>query len=201
MESDTQVKQRFQRIKVYWFGKLLNQADEWRSRFQPQSFLTKTMVFSALMSVCAALLQSAGGFLPGPGFLISPWASLPVALSAILSIRYGILTYFTTMMLLIFIQPSEIIIFPFTTGLLGLCLGICIQFIKNRIKIIISCTTLLLLGILMLLYLFKFPVLGPMGLTNSYIIVGFIVFCFCYCWLWLEILLIALKQVLKLYNS
>lgn len=189
--------QQLQRIKAYWFGKLPNHASEWRSRFHPQSLQTKTMAFSALMSVCAALLQSAGGFFPGPGFLISPWASLPVILSTILSIRYGILTYFTTSVMLMFIQPSEIIIFPFTTGLLGLCLGITIHFFNTRITIITSGMAALLLGVLMLLYLFKFPVLGPMGLNNSYIVIGFILFCFCYCWLWLEILLAAMKQILK----
>jgi hypothetical protein len=197
VESDTQVIQMLIRLRTYWFGKLPNYTAEWRCRFQPQVFLTKTMVFSALMSVCAALLQSAGGLIPGLGFLISPWASLPVALSGILSMRYGLLTYFTALILLMFIQPSELIIFPFTTGLLGLCLGISIQFLNTRIKIITSCTTALLLGILTLLYLFKFPVLGPMGLNNIYFSISFIMFCFCYCWLWLEILLAAIKQVLK----
>lgn len=62
--------------------------------------------------------------MPGIGYLISFLATLPIFLVTSLSIRQGILSYILTILLLFIIQPSELIIFPFTTGLLGIAIGV-----------------------------------------------------------------------------
>lgn len=62
--------------------------------------------------------------MPGIGFLISFLATLPIFLATCFSIRQGILSYTLTIFLLFIIQPSELIIFPFTTGLLGIAMGV-----------------------------------------------------------------------------
>ncbi|MBJ3791298.1 hypothetical protein I8J38_22345, partial [Bacillus sp. OA1] len=65
------------------------------------------LVITALMSTLATMLQSAGGFMPGIGYLISFLATLPIFLVTSLSIRQGILSYILTILLLFIIQPSR----------------------------------------------------------------------------------------------
>src|SRR5690625_3493255 len=84
---------------------------------------TKKLVFTALMAALAAILQSAGGYLPGIGFFISPFTTLPILLGVLVSIRYGIFSYLLAAGLLLIIEPSELFIYPFTTGVLGIALG------------------------------------------------------------------------------
>src|SRR5699024_7507846 len=80
----------------------------------------------------AATLQYAGGFLLGLGYFLSALATAPILLSSMLSIPYGLMSYFLTMMLLLILQPTELIIFPFTTGLLGLGIGIAFTFLEKE---------------------------------------------------------------------
>ena len=89
--------------------------------------LANKLVLTALMSTLATMFQAAGNLVPGMGLLISPFSTLPIfLLFSILfySIREGILSYILTIFLLFIIEPSELIVFPFTTGLLGLALGV-----------------------------------------------------------------------------
>ena len=75
------------------------------------------------MSTLATMFQAAGNLVPGIGLLISPFSTLPI-FAIFYSIREGILSYILTIFLLFIIEPSELIVFPFTTGLLGLALGV-----------------------------------------------------------------------------
>ncbi|MBA9027457.1 hypothetical protein [Peribacillus huizhouensis] len=84
---------------------------------------TKRLVLSSLFACLAALFQSAGGFFPGIGYFISPLATAPILFCSMLSIPLGSISYFLTIGLLLILQPSELIIFPFTTGLLGIATG------------------------------------------------------------------------------
>src|SRR5690606_32484068 len=78
------------------------------------------LVLVAMFSALAAIFQAAGGLLPGVGFIISPFATLPILFCSILSKRLGFLAYFITNFMLLIIQPAELLVFPFTTGVLGL---------------------------------------------------------------------------------
>ena len=83
--------------------------------------LANKLVLTALMSTLATMFQAAGNLVPGIGLLISPFSTLPI-FAIFYSIREGILSYILTIFLLFIIEPSELIVFPFTTGLLGLAL-------------------------------------------------------------------------------
>ena len=98
---------------------------------------TKSIVTIAFLSAVTALFQSAGGFLPGFGYLISPLSTAPMVLATLISFRSGLTAYVLSNLLLLFIQPSELIIFPFTTGLLGIALGFFIASSKNRIQVVL----------------------------------------------------------------
>lgn len=111
------------------------------------------------------------------------------------SIPFGVMSYFLTIMLLFILQPTELIVFPFTTGLLGLGIGASFYFFRKRLSIIATGAILLMLGIMSLIFIFHFPVLGPaVSVSFSFLTTGFL-FAFIYSWLWVEIALIIFKRL------
>jgi len=143
------------------------------------------------------MFQSAGGFMPGLGFLISPLATFPIFLATYLSIRQGILSYTLTIFLLFIIQPSELIIFPFTTGLLGITIGVAILQLKRRIVVVSFVVVCLFTGIMVLLYVFCFPVLVPTINTtiDSKVIAIIFLFSFLYSWIFAELCRIFINRL------
>lgn len=157
---------------------------------------TMKLILVSIFTCIAAILQAAGGFLPGIGYILSPLATAPIMLSSMFSIPFGVMSYFLTIMLLVILQPSELMIFPFTTGLLGLGIGASFSFFRKRISVIAAGTILLMLGIMGLLFIFHFPVLGPAVSSFSFLTAGSIfLFVFLYSWLWVEIALIMIKRL------
>ncbi|MEY2193578.1 hypothetical protein AB7942_12690 [Neobacillus sp. BF23-41] len=164
-----------------------------------QNSKAKRLVLAALFASISAVLQAAGGFLPGIGYFISPFATAPILFCSILSLPLGAMSYFLTNLLLLILQPSELIIFPFTTGLLGLGTGIAFNFLKKRISIVAFGATFLTIGMINLLYVFKFPVLGP-TVSGSFSILttgSIFLFSFFYNWIWVVIGLTFLKRFKK----
>lgn len=121
---------------------------------------TKKLVLGSILAAFAAIFQSAGIFV-GFGYAFSILATMPIVLAAMISIRLGLMSYILTILLLLIIQPSELIVFPFTTGLLGLSLGMAFLWWENWVPISFFGGISLAVGILFLLYIVKFPVLGP----------------------------------------
>lgn len=158
---------------------------------------TMMLILVSIFSCVAAILQSAGGFLPGIGYIISPLATAPILLGSILSIPFGVMTYVLTIGLLFILQPTELIIFPFTTGLLGLAVGGAFSILRRRIGIILFGAFLLTLGIASLLYIFRFPILGPIA-SNSFSVFttgGILLFSLLYSWLWVEVALAIFQRI------
>ncbi|WP_316568728.1 hypothetical protein [Neobacillus sp. YIM B06451] len=155
------------------------------------------LVFGALLAGIAAVLQSAGGFFPGIGYVVSPFATAPILLCFIVSPWTGTLSYLITCLLLVVLQPSELFVFPFTTGLLGAGLGTAFTIGKRKLAIICSGAVSLAAGILILLYVFRFPVLGPMASSSFSITAtgGILLFSFLYAWLWVEAVLFFFKKI------
>ncbi|MFJ7976695.1 hypothetical protein ACIQZI_13495 [Peribacillus sp. NPDC096379] len=164
---------------------------------------TKRLVLGSLFASLAALFQSAGGLFPGIGYFISPLATAPILFCSMLSIPLGWISYLLTIGLLLILQPSELIIFPFTTGLLGIGAGAAFYFFKTRVSIIVSGATLLTIGIIILLYGFEFPVLGPtVSQTFSFLTLGLILlFAILYNWVWVEISITIFKRVKAIISS
>ncbi|MFJ7936749.1 hypothetical protein [Sporosarcina sp. NPDC096371] len=157
---------------------------------------TKKLMLMALMAALAAILQSAGGVSPVIRYTISPFATAPILLVALLSLRSGIFTYLVTICLLVVTVPSELVIFPFTTGLLGLGLGWTFHTLNKRSEIAITNSLLLCIGICIPLYVFGFPIFGSTVSSTHNLTVLLIIFTFSYLysWVWMELgLLILLK--------
>lgn len=148
------------------------------------------LIASALMGLIAALLQAAGGVIPGIGMLISPFSTAPIIISFLILPSYGILSYLVTIFLLLLIQPSELIIFPFTTGAMAIGIGLGLILFNKGWKVITFSGLFLCTGICLLLYVFQFPILGPflMEFKIPNIIIIYL-FSLIYCWVWIELLL------------
>lgn len=121
---------------------------------------TTKLVLGSIFAAFAALFQSAGIFV-GFGYVFSILSTLPIVLSTMISFRIGFMSYLTATLLLIIIQPSEVIIFSFTTGLLGLCLGLAFKWWRSWIVISLFSGIGLTAGIIVVLYVIQFPILGP----------------------------------------
>lgn len=154
-----------------------------------RSFAFK-LVASAILSLIAAILQSAGGIFPGIGMLISPFSTAPITISMLFNPMYGLLSYFLTIFLLLLIQPSELIVFPFTTGAMAIGIGLGLILYNKLWKVITFSSMFLSIGICLLLYLFQFPVLGPFLMEFKVWNVLIIhLFSLIYCWIWIELVL------------
>lgn len=141
----------------------------------------------------SALFQSAGGIFPAFGMLISPLSSFPIMISVLIGPLYGGLSYFLTIFLLFILQPSELLIFTFTTGLMAIGIGVGILLFKRVSTTILFSGTFLTVGICLLLYGIEFPILGPFLLEYQILNVFYIYcFSFVYCWIWIELVLIRL---------
>jgi len=160
---------------------------------------TKTLVTIAFLGALTALFQSAGGFLPGPGYLLSMLSTAPVVMAALISLRSGLTAYVLSIVLLLLIQPSELIVFPFTTGLLGLALGFSIARSKNRIQVVLVSALALWAGIALVLYAFRFPLLGPSVAQSFDIATATYIFLFSllYSAIWTDISLRLLARLRK----
>jgi hypothetical protein len=162
---------------------------------------TRMYVFAAFMAAIAAILQSAGGFLPGIGYFFSPFATLPILFSMLVSLRSGVLSYLLTSAMLLFLQPSELVIYPFTTGILGLSLGWTVRTLHRRLEILLANSAALTIGICLPLYGLAFPVLGP-SVPSSFsmiFLLGIFVFAFLYSWFWLEFSLFLVRRLKKIW--
>lgn len=181
---------------MYFFRDISNQVQLFQIMFHKNKSTMKFTLVS-IFACIAAILQAAGGYLPGIGLFLSPLATAPILLSSMFSISSGVKCYFLTIILLCILQPTELTVFPFTTGLLGLGIGLSFYFFKKRISMIVSGAILLLLGIMSLLYIFHFPVLGP-GFSDSFSFFttgSIFLFAFIYSWLWVEIALIIFNRI------
>lgn len=180
-----------------YFLKSISDSGEFAKSVFRQYSKTKRLVLGSFLACMAAILQSAGGFMPGVGYLISPFATLPILICSIFSLPIGLISYFLAILLLTIIQPSELIVFPFTTGLLGISIGAGFSFLKKRLSIITVGAICLSLGIMVLLIGFRFPVLGPMATDSlSLLTIGSIFFFgFLYSWLWVQVALFFLKRL------
>lgn len=163
---------------------------------------TKKLVVGSILAAFATIFQSAGIFV-GIGYAFSILATMPIVLSAIISIHLGIMSYFLTILLLLIIQPSEIFVFPFTTGLLGLSLGIAFRWWKSRIAITFFGGIILAAGILFLLYIVKFPVLGPSVSHTFHVRVVFVILMFSlfYSMVWMGLSRKVFELLFKISNK
>ena len=112
------------------------------------------------MVTLAVVFQSAPVLLPVAGLAISPLATLPIALAAIQSKPYGVVSWLAAAFILFIIFPQESAIFACSTGLLGLFLGM--RYSKKIYISVIPASFALFVGILALVYVFQINLFGDL---------------------------------------
>lgn len=128
-------------------------------RFKERSYF-KTFLYGGVTGIIGAVC-CAFGMLGGIGFAISALATFPLVLASLKSITTGVFSYLVTFMLLYLLQPSEAYVYLLTQGMIGIVIGIGFQVFKKLLFTILFSSLALFLGILFVLGVTKFPVLGP----------------------------------------
>lgn len=187
------------RCTMYFFRSISYDVLHAQLEFHRQSRTKKLMIGSVLASM-ATIFQAAGGYLPGIGYMISPFATLPILICAMFSLPIGVMSFFLSIILLFILQPGELLVFSFTTGLLALGLGAGFSFFYQRIWVICTGAVTLFIGIMILLYVLHFPILGPAVPKSFSLLIpgGISLFAFLYSMIWGEIALIFFKRIKSL---
>lgn len=189
------------KIATYWILPVSSKLGEIREKINAFSHAKKIVVI-AFFSAMAAIFQSAG-IVAGFGYLISFLATAPIIMMVFFSLVHGLMGYILTVLLLLVLAPSELIVFPFTTGLLGLGLGAGMLYFKKRIAVIAFSAFWLCAGISVILYMFRFPVLGPMVETSFSIkaVAAIYVFSLFYSWFWVEISRVIIGKLIMITGT
>ena len=145
----------------------------------------KLISIGGIFSAFAILLHSSPVFLPGIGIILSPFASLPIALSAAVSPYLGIITLLTSASILLLISPQEAVIFLLTTGPLGLVLGL--NYRKGKMISLAVTGGILFIGINILTSIVGIEAFGDITPHYSLMITEsiFILFSFIYSYIWI----------------
>ena len=155
----------------------------------------RKIAYGALLASLATILQSAG-MLGGLGFVVSALSTLPILIATLISLQLGFLTYAVALVMIAIIQPSELFAFPFTTGLLGLSMGLAFRYFKSGFLIAAFSGISLTLGILFILLVIQFPILGPSATSGAELnlIIMIVLFSILYSWIWMKGFLLVVKK-------
>ena len=163
---------------------------------------TRKVVYGSILACFATILQSAG-IIGGLGYFVSMFSTLPILIATIISLQMGFSSYIVALLLIAIIQPSELFIYPFTTGILGLSMGLAFRYFKKGFLITFFSGGSLTLGILLILYVLQFPILGPsvssgVDMNTIAIIVLFSIF---YSWIWMKGFILIVKKYEKMIGK
>lgn len=162
----------------------------------------RKVVYGALLACFATIFQSAG-ILGGLGYFVSALSTLPILIATILSLQMGFLTYIVAFVMISIIQPSELFAYPFTTGLLGLSMGFAFRLFKKGYLVATFSGVSLTLGILFILYIIQFPILGPSvaSSVDMKIVMMIVLFSIIYSWIWMKGLISLVKKINRMIGK
>ena len=138
-----------------------------------------------LLTTITVLFQSAPIFLPAIGLALSPFSTLPIAISAVFNVSLGFSVLFLSSLIIVAFNIQEAAILLFTTGALGIAIGTLLYRKGIFISILIS-SIVLSLGMICLTYIIH--VSGFIELTSSFSIsltfLTFFIFSLVYSSIW-----------------
>lgn len=120
----------------------------------------RMVCFGGISAAMCVLFQSAPVWLPPLGMALSPLSTVPVALIASISPLTGLISYLSAGALLCTVSFQEVLIFAFSTGLLGLAVGISIK--NKMITRSVICGSVLFFGLTILLFVFRIHLFGSL---------------------------------------
>ena len=133
----------------------------------------------------AVIFQAAPVLLPVIGMSLSHLSTLPIALAGMLNISLGVTVYIASVIILAFISIEECLILLFTTGILGLVMGILIY--RKGVLVSVLCSGVALsIGIGVLTYVIGVFQMGSLedSIPAGVLILVFLLFYIVYAWVW-----------------
>lgn len=184
------------KIWRYWNEPISREAKLLQDHFANGPYARKVVV-PTVLGLLAVLFQSMGGFLPGLGYFISPFATTPIIFSSLISFRFGLMSYMLAACLLLVVRPDEVIIFIFATGLLGIGVGGGFFYARVRWTVTLLGSLSLFTGLICLLFILQFPVLGSAISSDlrSIHLTGLFAFTLLYSWIWVAGISCLLKRM------
>lgn len=120
--------------------------------------VTKHISRGGILTALTVLLQSAPLYLPLIGLILSPLSTLSLAIASAFNPLLGIIVFLSSGLLLLLISLEETLIFVFSTGILGLMLGLFNN--KNRLVAIIVSSLCLFIGLILLTNIYEIDIWG-----------------------------------------
>jgi hypothetical protein len=128
------------------------------------------------------------------GLVLSPLSTAPIAVAAFLSPLCGIAAFFSVPALLLLLSAQEALIFVFSTGLLGLVLGLTLK-LPAALGIPTAGVSLFC-GLNMLFYVCGINLFGPFTeYISGFFEIFFLLFSVAYAALWRVILKLLLSRI------
>ncbi len=119
-----------------------------------------------ILTTITVLFQSAPVFLPAIGLALSPLSTLSIAIAAVSKISLGLTVFFSSALILVIVSVQETMILLFTTGLLGMVIGI-LLYRKGLIISILFSSIALSLGMIFLTYIVGISAFADLASTLS----------------------------------
>lgn len=154
-----------------------------------------------ILTVSTVIFQSMPVFIPGVGLFISPFSTLPIAIACYINQTLGFMVLLASFLILNMVHFQEAFLLVFTTGLLGITLGINYKN-NSKIKRIGIPSFSLTLGMSILTLIVKIPVFGSLTehLSFGITIMIFFLFSLIYVLIWNQILRLFINRLVKIKN-
>lgn len=146
---------------------------------------TKILVLGGLLAVLSAVFQIIPVFFSEALVILTIFSTLPQYIISRISLKAGILAYFTAFILILLFSIHEAIFFVFTNGIIGLSLG-SLQHIYGKKIIVPSISSLVLaLALYTLNFILCIPVFGtnllwPIPLQICLLVIFSLIYCTVY---------------------
>lgn len=138
---------------------------------------TKTVVIGALLAVIAAFFQAIPVLISEVFVILTVFSAAPIYIVSRLNPRAGVLSYFVASMIIMLISTHEGIFFLYTNGIIGVSLGVCSYYTKNKAFIWLISSFILTFTLSFMNYCIGIPVFG-MKIPGVFIIQLSILFIF-----------------------
>lgn len=151
------------------------------------------VVAAILMGGMSTFIHLAGDF----HLLITLIATAPIIIAMLIGPPYGLMSYALTVLLLLWGNPSQLIVFSLGTGLLAVGIGLSIFLFNKRWTIISLSSFILTVGLSILLYALNYPLFFEVHMIHVPLL---LIVSFIYSWLWIELVIMLLPVTFKSLN-
>lgn len=154
---------------------------EWKN---PQN-----LTLGAVLVSITVIIQASSLYLPVVGISLSALSTLPVALASYYNGVTGILTFLAAGVLMLFWNVPQAVIFLFTSGLLGVILGILLRWRSKLITVVVIPALFLSIGVFLAGSLLGIPIFPWLsGLEKIFLFPVMVLFCTVYTSVWVPVL-------------